>query len=113
MASAGAASFRIGFPVRVAVSAISMLVTLQSLTVQTLHRLSPLPLFRQASIFVLWILLPLFLPEQVSFLNLTISVVTMKSTTRPLRPLVVTYIARVYVNIKRNVVIHIAIVLTC
>jgi hypothetical protein len=30
-----------------------MLVALQFLAIQTLHRLSPLPLFRQASIFVL------------------------------------------------------------
>ena len=94
-------------------SAISMLVTLQSLAVQTLHRLSLLPLFRHASIFVLWILLLLFLPEQFGFLYLTVSVVTMMLTTRPLRLLVVTYIARIYVNIKRNAVIHIAIVLTC
>lgn len=52
VAFAGAASVRTGFPVRVAV-------------------FSPPPLFRQASIFfVLWILPPLFLPEQACFLNL-------------------------------------------
>ena len=118
VAFAGAASVRTGFPVRVAVSAISMLVTLQSLAVRPLHRLSPLPLFRQASIFVLWILPPLFLPERVGFLNLTVSTATMMSTSRPSRLLVVTYIARIHVNIKRNAnihatVIHIAIVLAC
>lgn len=99
VAFAGAASVRTGFPVRVAVSAISMLVTLQSLAVQTPHGLSPPPLFRQASIFfVLWILPPLFLPEQACFLNLTVSVVTMMSTSRPSRLLVVTYIARIHVK---------------
>jgi hypothetical protein len=46
VAFAGAASVRTGFRVRVAVSAILMLVTLRFLAVQTLHRLSPLPLFR-------------------------------------------------------------------
>ena len=85
VAFAGAASVRTGLPVRVAVSAISTLVTLQSLAVQTLHRLSLLPLFRQASIFVLWILPPLFLPERVGFLNLAVSAVTMMSTSRPFK----------------------------
>ena len=108
----------VAFAVRVAVSAISILVTLQSLVVQTLHRLSPPPLFRRASIFVLWILPPLFLPERVGFLNLTVSIVAMMSTSRPSRLLVVTYIAGIRVNIKRNpnihaTVIHITIVLAC